>query len=69
MTPRKILRHPMQILHRRPRTRVLEQPWPFLFSVIDGEVFKNLPGPASKGAKKSRKSGHRVKIEFPDAPF
>lgn len=65
---RKVFRHPLIVLHRRIRTRTPEQPWPFLFSVVDGEIFKNLP-PVPKAAKKSRKKRRRVKIQLPDAPF
>lgn len=63
---RKILRHRLSPeLQRRPLTRVLDHPWPFLFSVEGGELFKNLPA-APQAAKKSRKSGRRVKIGSPD---
>jgi len=52
------------ILKHRPRTRLLVQPWPFLFSVVDGRLMKNVPAaPAKpKRAKNSRKTGRRVAI-------
>jgi hypothetical protein len=61
MTFRKVIRHPLVLLHRRTCTRVLAHPWPFLYSVVGNELVKNLP-PSQESAKKSRKKRRRVKM-------
>jgi len=61
MTRRIRLRLPVVGLHRRTCTRVLAQPWPFLYSVVGGELIKNLP-PVPSVAKKSRKTRRRVRM-------
>lgn len=64
MTARRSLRLPVIALHRRICTRVLAEPWPFLYSVVGNELIKNLP-PVASNATKSRKKRHRVKIVLP----
>lgn len=57
---------PEIVLRRRPLTLLLDHPWPFPLSVVDGRILKNVAAPAapipSKRAKNSRKMARRVRI-------
>ncbi len=64
MTPRHLIKAVNLGLRRRPRTRILDYPWPFPISIEEGQVIRNVlrEAPARKNAKDDAFLHPRVKI-------